>query len=112
MNSIISLAMGLLLFITTTGCIIQNPQPQDCVQLEIVVESIYKGSAADIVLTQSDGDFYYINRGLEQGLDIDQLRDKLLNKKVNLHLAKTRMGTSAHIAQIAINRTVIYSEFD
>ncbi len=80
--------------------------------MEVVVSQISEGTSYDIMFTATNGDFYYINRGLEQGLDLEQLQDQLLNKKVNLHLAKTIAGTSNHIAQLAMNREVIYTEFD
>ena len=80
--------------------------------MEVVVSQISEGTSYDIMFTATNGDFYYINRGLEQGLDLEQLQDQLLNKKVNLHLAKTIAGTSNHIAQLAMNSEVIYTEFD
>ncbi|PQB05818.1 hypothetical protein [Aureitalea marina] len=102
----------LVLALTASSCIIHNPQPEDCEQKQIVVQSITEGSAYDIVFTEANGDFYYINRGLEQGLDLTQLQDKLLNKKVNLHLAKTMAGTSNHIAQLTLDGSIVFTEFD
>ena len=80
--------------------------------MEVVVEAISEGTSYDIMFTATNGDFYYINRGLEQGLELEQLQDQILNKKVNLHLAKTIAGTSNHIAQLAVDGEVIYTEFD
>jgi hypothetical protein len=36
---------------------------------------------------------------------------RILNKKVNLHLANTMMGASNHIAQLAIEDEVVFTEF-
>lgn len=113
MSSIIDRSLALLIVLfTATSCLIHNPKPEDCEKLEVVVERITEGTSYDIMFTAANGDFYYINRGLEQGLDLGQLQDQLLNKKVNLHLAKTMAGTSNHIAQLAVDGEVVYTEFD
>ena len=56
-------------------------------------------------------DDYYINRGLEHGLNLDSLNAKVLNKTVTLHLPKLMFGTSKHIAQLAIGDEIIFTEF-
>lgn len=98
-------------FFLLKSCIIQNPQPEDCEIKEITVSQIYEGGVKDIVFAEANGDFYYINRGLEQGLSLADLKQKVLNKKVTLHLAKTMMGTSEHISQLAIESEIIFTEF-
>jgi len=94
------------------SCIIQNPQPEECEVKEIVVAKIYEGGVKDIVFALENGDFYYINRGLEQGLTLEDMRAEVLNKKVTLHLAKTWTGTTNHIAQLALGEQVIFTEFN
>lgn len=93
------------------GLIIQNPNPEDCQLKEMTVSKIYEGGVKDIVFANENGDFYYINRGLERGLTLAEMEEKVLNKKVTLHLANTIMGTSNHIAQLAIENDVIFTEF-
>ena len=93
------------------ACIIQNTQPEDCEIKEITVSQIYEGGAMDIVFSEANGDFYYINRGLEQGLTLTNLQQKVLNKKVTLHLAKTLMGTSGHISQLTLEGEIVFTEF-
>lgn len=97
-----------ILFIS---CVIQNPQPKECEIQEITVTSIYEGTANDIVFKDAGTDYYYINRGLENGLSIEELNSQLLNKKVTLHLPKHWIGTSEHIAQLSFDNKVIYTEF-
>jgi hypothetical protein len=94
-----------------TSCLIQNPKPEECEVKEIVVASIYEGGVKDIVFAEDNGDFYYINRGLEQGFTLTEMEETVLNKKVTLHLAKVITGTSNHIAQLALEEDVIYTEF-
>lgn len=98
-------------FFLLKGCIIHNPNPEECVVKEITVLRIYEGGVKDIVFAEENGDFYYINRGLELGHTLEGMEQQVLNKKVTLHLAKTIAGTSNHIAQLALGNEVIYTEF-
>jgi len=99
-------------FFLLKGCIIHNPDPEECEVIEITVARIYEGGVKDIVFAEDNGDFYYINRGLEQGHTLEGMEQQVLNKKVTLHLAKTITGTSNHIAQLALENEVIYTEFN
>ena len=101
----------LALFFMLKSCIIQIPKPEDCEIKEITVSGISEGSSLDTVFHETDGDFYYVNRGLKRGLTLEGVEQIVLNKKVTLHLANTIMGTSNHIAQLAINDEVIFTEF-
>lgn len=101
----------LALFFMLNGCIIQDPKPEKCELKEIEVSRIYEGGVKDIVFAESSGDFYYINRGLEQGYTLEGMEEIVLNKKVTLHLANTVMGTSNHIAQLATEDKVVFTEF-
>jgi hypothetical protein len=92
--------------------VIADPKPEDCETKQIVVRSISEGPSYDIIFHSDSNDFYYINRGLENGLELDALRDSLLNKSVNLHLANTLVGSSNHIAQLSVDGQVVYTEFD
>lgn len=101
----------LLLVLLCTSCIIQNPKPENCVIEKAKIIKITKGSLYDIVF-HSASDRYYINRGIEQGLNLDSLNAIVLNKTVTLHLAKVIGGiTSEHISQLAIGDEIIYTEF-
>ena len=99
------------MFLTLSSCIINNPKPEECAIVEVKITKISEGSTFDIIFHDSGSDFYYINRGLEQGLNLDSLNAKVLNKTVTLHLPKLWFGTSEHIAQMAIDDEIIYTEF-
>jgi hypothetical protein len=101
----------LVLPLLLSSCLIQNPKPEDCEVKEITVVKIYEGGVKDIVFAEESGDFYYINRGLEQGFTLAGMEEQVLNKKVTLHLAKVITGTSNHIAQLAVEDDVIFTEF-
>lgn len=99
------------LFLTLSSCIINNPKPEECEVIDVKITSIYEGASYDIVFHDSGNDYYYINRGMEQGLNLDSLNAKVLNKTVTLHLPKLLFGTSEHIAQMVIDEEIIYTEF-
>jgi len=110
--SFIVLALFLSIFLVFKSCVISNPQPEECEIVEVTINKITKGSSYDIVFHDDGTDFYYINRGLEQGLNLETLNAKVLNKTVTLHLPKMLFGTSEHIAQMAIGDEIIFTEFD
>ena len=117
MNSIIKKSLFVLiplalLALAPSACVINNPQPEECEVKEVVIASIWEGTSYDIVFRDKGGDMYYINRGLEQGLTISDLQDRVLNKKVTLHLPVLLMGTSEHIAQLAVDEAIVFTEFD
>lgn len=92
------------------SCVINNPTAEDCIKKEIIITKIEEGTSNDIVLFDGKTDYYYINRGIEQGLDISVLREKLLNKKATLHLYKFLLGTSEHISQLEVDNEILYTE--
>ncbi|MBT8272590.1 MAG: hypothetical protein KJO77_02210 [Bacteroidia bacterium] len=105
------LCLGIFFF---SGCLIKNTKPEDCTIVETEISSISEGTSYDINFRNASGDYYYINRGLEQGLILEDIKTKVLNKTVTLHLAKVLGGkvTSQHIAQMAIGDTIIFTEFE
>ena len=108
----IGLIIVLALIVLVKGCTIQDTRPEDCVIVDVKITKISGGSSYDIMFHDDGSDFYYINRGLEQGLNLDSLKTKVLNKTVTLHLAKIMGGiTSEHISQMALDNEIIYTEF-
>ena len=94
------------------SCIINNPDPDDCVVKDIKVVKITEGGVKDLVLHEANGDFYYINRGLESGFTMEGAKEVILNKTVTLHLYKFWFGVeSEHISQLEVDGKIIYSEF-
>ena len=106
------LALFVSVFLVLKSCVINNPQPENCEVVEVTIKKITEGSSYDIVFHDTGTDYYYINRGLELGLNLDSLNAKVLNKTVTLHLPKMLFGTSEHIAQIAIDDEIIFTEFN
>lgn len=94
------------------GNTIQNPTKSESITKEIIVDSIYEAGDKDLVFKESNGEFYYINRGLQQGCTIKDMNEKVLDKKVTLHLAKVLLGKPRHIAQLSLEKEVIFTEFN
>lgn len=107
-------AIGLLAILIFNSIIIYNPKSKDCVVLNKTITGIKEGSTFDILFKDLQGERYYINRGLEQGLNLDSLNAKVLNKSVTLHLAKILGGmvTTSHISQLAVGDDIIFTEFE
>jgi hypothetical protein len=74
------------------------------------VDAIYEGGIKDIIFAQNNGEFYYINRGLEQGYTLEGLREQLLNKTVTLQVTNMLAGPSAHINELRLGDEVIFDE--
>lgn len=106
----IAFLMGIALVLQS--CIIQNPTAEDCITKQVNVVKVTEGGTKDIVLHEANGDFYYINRGLENGLTIEGIQAAVLNKTVTLHLYKFWFGVeSEHISQLEVEDRVLFSEF-
>lgn len=108
---IIAFCVGFFGLIAVKSLIISNPKAESCVVQTKIITKISEGSSYDITFSDSHGDEYYINRGLERGLNLDSLNAKVLNKTVTLHLPKLWLGTSEHIAQLAVGDEIIFIEF-
>lgn len=106
------IVLFLSVFLVFKSCVINNPQPEECEIVDVTIKKITEGSSYDIVFHDDGTDYYYINRGLQQGLNLDSLNAKVLNKTVTLHLPKMLFGTSEHIAQMALGNDIIFTEFD
>ncbi len=93
--------------------VITNPTIYNCEAVEITATKIYEGGEKDLFVQAPNGDSYYINRGLEKGFTIDEMKKEIKNKKVTLHLPKQLFGlvTSNHIAQLTCRDKVLYTEF-
>ncbi|NMH87008.1 hypothetical protein [Flavivirga algicola] len=120
MKKIMIILSSLLLIVgigyaVLSAFVIDDPTAESSNIIETkTIVSISEGTSYDIVFADAHGDYYYINRGLERGLNLDSLNAKVLNKTVTLHLAKILGGlaTSEHISQLAVDGDIIYTEFN
>ena len=114
MNSTIKkTGLSLVMLTVLTSCIINNPDREDCEVITMEVTKISEGGVKDLVFHNAEGDFYYINRGLENGFTLANAEAAVLNKNATLHLAETWIGTNSnHIAQLEVDGKVLYTEFN
>lgn len=111
-NGILLLFLAILLpFLFLRSCVIYNPKAKNCEVVTVTVTALKAGPTYDIQFKTTSGTTYYINRGIESGLNLDSLNAKVLNKTVTLHLPKMIYGPSKHIAQLAIEDQILYTEF-
>lgn len=58
---------------------------KDCLKIEGKVVRLFESGVMDVsIILEDDRHWFYINRGLENGLNMDSLRKKILGKKVTL----------------------------
>ncbi len=97
---------------------VRNVQPDDVMKIAGTVIEIKEAPGFDIAITlENDNHYYYINRGLQHELTIEQLHTDLLNKKVTLYSIKrwtifTRDGNMGHVSKILVDDQVIYNELN
>jgi len=89
--------------------------------IEVVgtIKSVSEGGEKDLVFElENEETTYYINRGLENGFELDKSKSEFVGKKVTLNYAKSwtplaPFGTTCkHITQISIDNKEVYSEFN
>ena len=92
--------------------ILLNLLPKERKKVNGIIASIKEGGGAyDIVFKmQDDPKTYYINRGLQYGLNLDSLQRFFLNKKAALHYNKTWLLSSPYsISKIIADKKVVSS---
>ncbi|MEQ8471408.1 MAG: hypothetical protein RIC35_09485 [Marinoscillum sp.] len=60
---------------------------------------------------------YYINRGLELEINVDELKEEILNEDVSVYYVKTsnliaNATNTQHISRIALRNKVLYDEIE
>lgn len=90
------------------------PAEKDCLSTKGIVAEIYEGGVKDVVFRlQGQASTYYINRGLERGLDLAKLKSALLNREVTVKYPSYRTlldpGNSVrHISKIEYNGRTLF----
>lgn len=111
----------LVLFFLAFAFLALRPLPKasktNCVKHAGVVSEILKGDGdGDIVVKlENDKNYYYINRAVDNGHSVVGLKEKLVNKKVELLTIShwtplDPVSKTKHIAEIKTEGTLIYSE--
>lgn len=108
-----------LAFIILCGMILK-PVPilpeDECLVTYGVVENIYEGGVKDVVfILEGDSKRYYINRGLENGLNIHDLKNELMGMQVTFKYPDhwtplDPKKQSVHLSKVELEKNVIYTE--
>jgi len=113
--SLVGLMIGGVLLLSSMK--VPSPTKRNTVSVEGTIEKIYEGGVRDVVFKLEDDDrLFYINRGLENGLDLSELKDKYIGKKLTLTYINHKylfdiFVSNSHLAEVKTNDTTIYSEF-
>lgn len=83
-----------------------------------IVYKISMGSENNIIFKLDQGNgIYYINHGLDKGLNLDSLQKELINQKVTVLYLKSgfaggfsSVASTKHITELRMGDKVIYSE--
>jgi len=110
---LIILGLGVLIFRP-----VPFPDEKDCLSLKGKVTEIYEAGVKDVVfkLEGFDGEFY-VNRGLERGMELNNLRAKLINKEIVIkyptYWTPLDPGNSVrHISKIEYEGRTVFTELD
>ena len=113
----ISILVGTIVVI---GFLVFRPIPiveeKDAITVKGIVVDIYDAGLGDVVFKLRENNTnYYINRGLERGLNVDSLKGKLIGSQVvfkypNYWTPLDKEKTSRHISKVEFNNEVIFNE--
>ncbi|MGB1308185.1 MAG: hypothetical protein ACPG6B_04695 [Oceanihabitans sp.] len=99
-----------LLFIVKIGPL--NTSKEASTEITGIVDSLYEGGIKDLVIKlENDNKIYYINRALENGFNLEDINNILLEKEVTIWLAKSRSDRSFHIMQLQQQDSIYYTEW-
>jgi hypothetical protein len=118
MKKVISYLLITLLSVFFVIILIQLNTSEENIKVSGTIKSISEGGVKDLVFElENDKISYYVNRGLENGFDLEKSRKSYLGKKAVVNYTKSwtplaSFGTtSKNITQIAVDNKIIYSEF-
>ena len=113
LTGLVLLGLGILIFRP-----VPIPDEKDCVSLKGTVSEIYEAGVSDVVFKLQEHDrTFYINRGLERGLNLKKLRTDLTNKKINILYPKywtplDPFNSVRHISKIECDGRTVFTELD
>ena len=95
------------------------PAEDKCISISGTVEKIYEGGVHDVVfkLKEYNQKRYYVNRGLERGLELENLQNTLIDKKITIKYPSywtplDPTNATRHISKIEHDGTVIFTEIE
>lgn len=95
---------------------VPTPEEKDCLSATGIVVQLYESGTKDITIRLKGFDqTFYINRGIEAGLDIKQLRADLINREVTIKYPDywtllDPSGASRHVSVVEFDGKTIFNE--
>ena len=81
-----SLFIGLISFLSLSLRTVPNPTADNCSLVKGVVEDVYSPCCEDVFIKLKNSDKrFYVNRGLELGIKLNQIKNDLVNQAVQLY---------------------------
>jgi hypothetical protein len=118
MKKVIYIILIIILAFFIIALIPIDTSMENSVKVSGTVKSISEGGIRDVVFElENDSNTYYINRGFENGFNLAKAKKDFEGKKIKLFYAKSwtlfaPFGTkSKHITHVAVNDSVIFSEW-
>lgn len=117
-NVLLLIGIAVLLFL---GVLVLRPVPilpeDELTVTEGTVALIFEGGSKDIMFKlQENPDYFYINRGLEQGLTINSLKALLIGREVVIKYPEywSLIGNDDvhHLSKLEFEGETIFSELD
>ncbi len=111
------LPFAVLLFVLLSMRPVPDANKNNVHKISGLVSDIYLAGTSDIVLKLiDDNHFYYITRGVEEGLDYTQLKAALLYKDVKIEYVRhwsilNASGSVRPIYQLHFDDDVVYSSW-
>jgi len=113
-----SIFLGLIgIFLLVFGVPIMNVQMDGCDVVTAEINGINGNTATKDISVSLKGDhnYYYINRGLEAGLQVAELKDKTLHQTASIHYARhwsllNYERKYRHISRVTVGDEIIYNE--
>ena len=110
---LVFLGLGILIFRP-----VPIPDEKDCSSLKGTVSEVYEGGVNDVVFKLQGFDKeFYVNRGIERGLDMKKLKADLTNKEIVIWYPKywTPLdpgNSSRHVSKIECEGMTVFTEID
>ncbi|MEM8525332.1 MAG: hypothetical protein AAGG68_11890 [Bacteroidota bacterium] len=117
-KSLLFSGIGIVFFVFVAMVFSPVPMNQteaECEFVEGKVTYIWEGGIKDVVFNLDDGNQYYINRGFENGFELNSLRQRLLGEKVQIYYPEYRTplipkNGAKHLSKLVHGEEVIFSE--
>ena len=114
----LAIVFGVAFLILGILCLRPVPivEEKDAITVEGVVVGVYETGANDVFFKLNEDDVrYYVNRGTELGLNVDNLREKLIGNQVVLKYPNywTPLDWNnkiRHLSKIEFNNEIIFNE--